>query len=252
MPIAVVLIRREPHYRSDAFVNGLKRHGYTMSPPHVNPSDNRDLLILWNRKRGAEDDKATDWERRGGTVLITENGYLQKTDKTIYALSVHGHNGSGWFPYDDSEDRFSALGFTLKPWGGTGSIILVCGQRGIGSPGMASPPLWAERMAQKLGAQGMKIRLRLHPGNFAPKVPLTQDLIGVQACYIWSSGSGVRALVEGVPVKHHAPHWICAGAGAENRELMLNRMAHGQWGFKEIESGEPFARILGRLGEAKW
>jgi hypothetical protein len=256
MPIAVVQIRAEPVYRNDAFVKGLGRHGYKMSPAHTNPTDSRDLLVLWNRKRGADDAKATGWERRGGTVIVAENGYIQKEDKTTYALSVHGHNGAGWFPYDASEDRFSKLGFTLKPWlsgGKRDGYYLVCGQRGIGSPQMASPALWAEKMAKALAAKGLNVRLRQHPGNFPAKTPLSEDLKGAKACVIWSSGSGVKALVEGIPVEFDAPHWICAGAVDEaTRAERMNFMAHGQWHFKEIESGEPFARMLANLGDAKW
>jgi len=139
----------------------------------------------------------------------------------------------------------------MKPWGeGPGHYALVCGQRGIGSSLMASPPQWAERTAKKLEAQGVKTKLRLHPGNFAPKVPLLDDLKGAAVCHIWSSASGVRALVEGIPVKHYAPFWICDRPA--NRVMQLHRMSHGQWHHEEIATGEPLARILANLGEAKW
>jgi hypothetical protein len=248
---AVLTIRKEPHYRRAAFESMLSKHGYGIanSSLGVSPKRKADLLILWNKKRGNEEAEANRWEKQGGTVLIVENGYLQPVDKTYYAISVHGHNGSGWFPVG-AEDRFTKLGFPMKPWcGGTG-YALVCGQRGIGSSLMASPPQWAERTAKRLEAAGVKTKLRLHPGNFAPKVPLLDDLKGAASCHIWSSASGVRALVEGIPVNHYAPFWICDRPA--NRVDQLHRMSHGQWHHEEIATGEPLARILANLGDATW
>ena len=166
---ALCLIRREPHYRSDAFLTGLRRVGFEICTKQFHPKGPTDWLCLWNKKRGAEETMADDWERRGGTVIVTENGYLQKVDKTYYAISVHGHNGSGWFPVGD-EDRFSKLGFALKPWRtfNLNGYRLVCGQRSIGSSLMASPPQWAEKKAAELSHRGFTVRLRAHPGNFAP------------------------------------------------------------------------------------
>lgn len=249
-PFAIITIRKEPFYRRNAVESGLKRLGYRLATETrgaSSPSSPDDLLVLWNKKRGQEEEWAHLWERQGGTVIIMENGYLQKVDKTMYALSTHGHNGSGWFPTSD-EDRFSRLGFELKPWRTDGAYSLVCGQRGIGSSLMASPPQWAERTAAKLMAakKDIAVKLRLHPGNHAPKVPLLHDLRGARDCYVWSSASGVLALVEGVPVLHAAPHWICEGWGKDRetaREVALNHMAHGQWSVAEIEAGEPFAHM---------
>jgi hypothetical protein len=69
--------------------------------------------------------------------------------------------------------------------------------------------------------------------------------------WIWSSGSGVRALVEGIPVRYFAPHWICEGWRG-NRVEALQRMAHGQWGFEEIATGEPFARMAAANWGPTW
>jgi hypothetical protein len=247
---AVLRIRKEPHYRRLAFELGLKKVGFHLTEI-PRPADASDWLVLWNRQ-GAGELEADLWEKQGGTVIVCENGYLQKLDKTYYAISVHGHNGSGWFPVDDSEERFEKLGFELMSWSGDGDYDLICGQRGIGSRTMKSPPQWAEKRAKELQARGKATKLRQHPGNFVPKVPLTRDLEGAAACHVWSSAAGVRALVEGVPVYHSAPHWICAGAGPVSRGMILNRMAHGQWHHEEIATGEPFARIIANRSKATW
>jgi hypothetical protein len=243
MSIAVIKVRKEPHYRRAAIESGLKCLGYAIADERSRPAAPADLLVLWNKKAGGEEQEADAWERAGGTVIVMENGYLQRTDKTTYAISTHGHNGSGWFPVGD-EDRFSKLGFEVKPWRTCeDGYTLVCAQRGIGSWLMASPPQWAEKFAKKLQQAGRQVKVRSHPGNFAPKTPLLDDLAGAAAVAIWSSGAGVRALVEGVPVHHAAPHWICEGWKLLDREPALNRMSHGQWHHEEIATGEPFARM---------
>lgn len=252
--IAKILVRKEPYYRRQAIEAGLQRLGHKLVGVPAWPNKKEDLLVLWNRKRGDEETLAENWERRGGSVIVMENGYLQKVDKSMYAISVGQHNGAGWFPVGD-EDRFSALGFEVKPWRSGGEYVLVCAQRGIGSKLMASPPGWDRRAAEKLSKKG-PVKVRPHPGQFVPKTPLEKDLAGASECHIWSSGAGVRALVEGVPVQHYAPHWVCEAASLSaafapasvdrdhRRATALHRMSHGQWTVPEITSGEPFARIL--------
>lgn len=249
MKIAVVTIRKEPYYRRAAVENGLKRLGYKIVLVQQ-PEGKESLLVLWNKKKGPEETMADNWERQGGTVIVMENGYLQQADKSHYALSTHGHNGSGWFPIG-AEDRFTKLGFPVKPWRSDNhpGYWLVCAQRGIGSKLMASPRWWDANMVRKLESQGRKVKLRPHPGNSAPKVPLVDDLKGAAQCVIWSSGSGVRALVEGVPVIWAAPHWICSD---QNREKALHTMSHGQWHHEEIATGEPFARMAAENWGPSW
>ena len=248
MKIASLNLRKEPHYRRGSVEMGLKRLGYTVGS-HTRPLGKDSLLVIWNRKKGAEEAAADRWEAQGGIVLVMENGYLQKVDKSHYAISVHGHNGSGWFPVG-TEDRFTPLGFPLKPMRNGGTEVLVRGQRGIGSLLMASPPQWGEKFTAKLRAKGINARHIGHPGNFVPKVPPIADMKNASHMHIWCSAMGVLALTEGIPVTHHAPHWICAGL---EREPALRRMAHGQWRHEEIASGEPFARILDNLGSIpKW
>lgn len=242
--LAIITLRKEPHYRSAAFAKGLARLGYHVvmqaGPSTFRPAGRHDLLVLWNKKRGLEERQADEWEAAGGTIIVAENAYLQKVDKSMYAVSTHDHNGAGWFPVSN-EDRFSSLGFDLKPEVNRPGPILVTGQRGIGSVRMASPPQWAEEKVKQLGGGAF---LRPHPGNFAPKKPLVDDLASARAVFTWSSAAGVRALVEGLPVCHFAPSWICDGTfDGRPREEALHEMSHGQWTVAEIESGEPFARM---------
>lgn len=253
MSVAVVNVRKEPVYRRQAIETGLKRLGYTLATGIDRPRSKADLLVLWNKKKGSEEQAANRWEQHGGTVIVMENGYLAQVEKTYYAISVHGHNGSGWFP-NLGDDRYSKLGFPIKPMREipTGEWI-VRSQRGIGSTLMASPPQWGEKMLAKLQAQGKRARLIQHPGNFAPKVPPIRDLAHAHRFMTWASAMGVLALVEGIDVLHSAPRWICENwTYPGGREAALQHMAHGQWHFSEIATGEPFKRILDNLEQAKW
>lgn len=263
--IAINTIRPEPAYRREAFDAGLRRLGYkvesALNQPLGRPSGPKDLLLLWNL-HGGNEQRRNEWQAKGGTAIVVENGYIGKDadGRQLYAISTHAHNGAGFYPIG-SEDRFSALGIEVAPWRGDTGHILVAGQRGIGSRLMASPAGWEDRTAQLLKKAGHDVKLRRHPGRFPAPTTLEQDLDGAKAIVIWSSASGVRALTLGVPVVYCAPHWVCslaAGAGLErvanpprddaSRLAALHAMSHGQWTVAEIESGEPFARILANLG----
>jgi hypothetical protein len=243
--IAINHIRPLPHYRRDAFDAGLRQAGYSIVKQGA-PKSAEDLMVIWNRYGGAHQ-MANQWEASGGTVLVCENGYIGKDaeGRQHYAIAAHGHNGSGWWPVG-AEDRFSALGVDVLPWvNRPDGYALICGQRGIGSPTMASPPNWHIGAQKRVKAFHPNTKLRLHPGNKAPAV----------------SSSGVRALCLGVPVIFDAPHWICEGAamrlGAgggtfptdEQRAQALHRMAWAQYSVAEIESGEPFVRFRSLIAE---
>jgi hypothetical protein len=250
------LTRADMHYRHEVFSAGLRAAGYDVrsGAPEAKPGN---LLLIWNRY-GAYHDQASSFERGGGTVVVAENGYLGKDadGNQFYALARGGHNGSGQW-YVGGPERFAALGIELKPWRTDGNHILVCGQRGIGSPTMASPPNWHEGAAERLRKQTKRpIKIRTHPGNKEAAVPLSADLAGAWACAIWSSSSGIQALVAGIPVLFDAPHWVCAPAGGTlasvesppmddaARLTAMQRMAWGQWTLDDITSGEPFRRLL--------
>lgn len=266
--IAICMIRELPHYRRDAFVNGLKRAGYSIVDKG-RPADKRDVLVIWNRY-GPFEAMANRWEEQGGSVLVAENGYIGRdaNDHQLYALAVHGHNGSGWWPRGDG-GRFAALGIDVAPWvNRPEGYALICGQRGIGSREMASPPNWHDKVAQSWAGP---VKIRRHPGNKPdPNAPkLVDDLAGAKCCVVWSSSSGVRALTLGIPVFFDAPHWICEDAAVpvrrpddfempspelleDLRTVALERMAWAQWSIAELETGDPFARILDGIGEATW
>lgn len=248
--IAVCLIRDQPHYRREAFVQGLAKAGKKVVVSG-RPQSHDDWLVIWNRY-GHWEAQADQWERDGGTVVVCENGYVGADDqqRQLYAIALHGHNGSGrWLV--GGEDRFGKLGIEPKPWRMNGKHILICGQRGIGSRTMASPVNWEEKAVPRLKYLEHELRVRKHPGRHAPSTPLADDLKEAWACAVWSSSSGVKALIEGIPVLFDAPHWIAENCAVrfgstvlimddDARWEALQRMSWAQWTVDEIASGKPF------------
>lgn len=261
-------LRAAPWYRRQAFDEGLKRAGYEVFPGPPTSSARGDLLLVWNRY-GNSHEQASRFERGGGTVLVCENGYLngdggspkfavhprgpKPTD--YYAIGMGFHNDAGRVPAGGPE-RWTALGVSLKPWRQDGGHILVCANRSFGVAERVMPQDWAVRTAERLKKITKRpVRVRLHPGNDAPRTPLQRDLEGAWAMVIWSSSSGVHALVEGIPVFCLAPYWIAKGATCADLGLVdtpplpdrlpaLQRMAWGQWQLQEVEAGMAFRLLL--------
>lgn len=276
---AYCLIRQGPVYRREAFVKGLAAAGLNVSNTLPRRPGVEDVLVIWNRY-GENDLLAKRFEAGGARVIVSENGYLgpggrghrphDAQGRRMYALALRDHNGRGGWPWPRSwtdeeraalpASRFAALGVELKPWRTGGRKILVCAQRGIGSPGRASPVNWDVKMAEQLrAALKAPVVVRKHPGDNEPKVSLERDLEDVFACVIWASGAGIKALVEGVPVFYACPWWVCAKSArrysgpncltfpSQNDELRLaslERMAWAQWTVDEIATSEPFRKLL--------
>lgn len=253
MPSAALLIRQLPHYRTDAFTAGLERVGFSVTtrrPAKVEPGD---VLVLWNR-RPADEHLVAQYLRAGGEVLIAENGYIGPGRK-LFALAKRAHNGGGSWR-EGGPERFDSLGVELKPWREAGEHILVLGQRGIGSAGVAQPKSWLHSTVRRLQAGTKReVRLRRHPGHQGEPY---EALSGAHAAVTWGSGAAIKALAAGIPVFYGFGGWIGAPAalplaGAElerplmddeARLAMFRRLAWAQWSVEEVASGEAFAWLL--------
>lgn len=244
---ALNLLRPSLHYRRDAFDAGLRAAGYEVVDALTKPEPG-DVVLAWNRTGGVGE-TAHHLERRGATVLVTENGYLGKHWRggEWFALAVGHHAGAGKWP-DGGPERWDSWGVELAPWkDGTETVIL--GQRGIGEPGIKSPDNWAEGVRSTIGFG----RIRPHPGQ-GEGIPLEVDLANAREVVTWASGAALQALTLGVPVWYRFPQWIGAKAcrplseyGAEpprmddrDRLAMFRRLAWAMWTLDEIRSGEPF------------
>lgn len=189
---------------------------------------------------------------------MVENGYIanDRNVRTRYAVALHAHNGQGTWRHGGPE-RWRALGVEVLPYRQRGGHILVCPNRSFGIPGLMMPPIWPEDVVKRLArVTDRPVRVRAHPGNGPPRVPLEDDLRDAWAVVIWSSSVGVESLVRGIPVICEAPKWICKGAtdprgiksvdvvALPDREQALNDLAWAQWHISEIERGEPFQHLL--------
>lgn len=251
------LIREQPHYRRDAFVAGLEAAGWPVECRNPGTFGPDDMVVIWNRY-GRFATAAEACEGAGGKALIVENGYMGRDQKDLqfYAIAEGGHMGSGRWHVGGPE-RWEALGFELAPWRKDGGHVLVCAQRGIGSPLMASPPGWHDKAAAELATYtSREIRVRLHPKDKRNPSPaggpsLADDLAGAWVCVVWSSASAIQALVAGIPAIHAAPHHVAALAMGNrlaqvedppmgDRVPGLVAMAWAQWSVDEIGAGAPF------------
>jgi hypothetical protein len=259
MPIAYLLIRPDPPFRLESFRRGLQACGFTVDlQMPVRPARPGDVLITWNRYHRYHQ-AAVDFRRGGGTVLVTENGFIGRDEngRQLYQIARNFHAGFGSW-HEGPEDRWSPLGIALKPWRTDGRHVLVCLQRGIGTAPVASPP--PEQLArwatEALRLCGRPVVVRWHPetdkGRRQP--PLEEQLAGAWCCVIWTSSAGVRALVEGVPVFYVAERWALesiARPGIGDLETpflgerlpALRRLAWAQWRVSEIETGAPFRAL---------
>jgi hypothetical protein len=243
-------------YRREAFCSGLTASGYQVHLAAPGKADEGDVLVIWNRY-GHWHDMATRFEHEGGTVVVAENAYLglDRSDRQRYALAKWGHNGSGVWPIGGPE-RWDALGIPLQPWRTQGTHVLVCPNRGFGRPDMIMPGTWVESTAKELQRWTRRpVRVRPHPGNAPPKVPLANDLRDAWAVIIWASSAGCEALVAGIPVYACGPYWVAGPASCKklrtidnpeppDRLPAMHRLAWAQWHVTEIASGEAFKHLL--------
>lgn len=275
MKRAVIAIKEQPHYRADAFRAGLTKLGYKIEPlppPHLTPDD---VYVCWNL-HAEHESIAKQYRAAGGKVLVAENGYVgvDSQGRQLYALARDAHNGAGKWPagdgsrwaaqFDSVRETLAADRARMDAWrkAAGGSYVLICAQRGIGSSQMRSPEGWHHTVAAQVQAMGLPYRVRLHPGalfgDAKNQPPLEQELAGARCVLIWSSSSGVKALLHHIPVVYCAPYWICQGAAgwgvhavkdaafdADKARVAFERMAWAQWSVDEIQTGEPLALLLG-------
>jgi hypothetical protein len=275
------LVRPEPHYRRDAFDAGLRAAGYDIvDERQIGTPQPSDVLVIWNRY-GHWDVLAQRFEKVGAAVLITENGYLgrsenayakpfttdaQEPESQLYALALNHHNGGGrWWIGEPG--RWRGQGIEIRPWRIDGEHVLVLPQRGIGPAGVSMPRDWPERMLARLRTLTHRpVRLRDHPGNAPAQKPLAADLGGAWCVVTWGSGAAIKALCAGVPAYSDWPRWIgFPGAlpfdqiGLDDpphwhegapltadtaRRAMLDRLAWAQHTVAELATGEPIMRLL--------
>jgi len=218
--------------RRAVFIEGLTRLGYSVCEGCTTQPKRGDVLCTWNRI-GSGQMAAQEFERRGLPVIVTENASWgnELAGQNWYTLARNYHNTAGMFPVGGPE-RWDSLGVELEPWRTSGETV-VLPSRGIGANGM--PRNWPAHQAG---------RIRPHPARSKPK-PLQDDLANAGKVVTWGSGAAIKALLWGIPVESHMPHWIGTQKNTdEDRLRMFRELAWGQSSLSEIRSGEAFSRLL--------
>jgi hypothetical protein len=251
---AHVAVREAPHYRRDAFCDGLRTCGYTVGPELAKPAPT-DLLLIWNRY-GDGARLAAHYERHGATVVVAENGFLGRdwAGRVWYSLAIGWNAGAGRWHVGGTE-RAGMFAAELKPWRQQDGHALVFAQRGIGSPPVAQPPGWHQKAAQLIERMGHRVVIRGHPGRHQENPSLYKQLDGAAFAVTWASGAAIKALLYGVPVYNGLPQWIGAPAARPfgktleapfrgDRTEFLTRLAWAMWSVEEIGSGYAFRHLL--------
>ena len=209
------------------------RHGATLNPQAG------DVLVTWNRV-GIGQQSASVFEKAGLPVIVTENAAWGNdfAGGRWHTLARNRHNTAGMFPIGD-DSRWDSLGINLPEWR-TGGETVILPQRGIGSPPTAMPARWVDKAQQR-----HKGRIRAHPG-VRDCVPIETDLADCRHVVTWGSGAAIKALLMGIRVTSYMPDWIGEQDNTDaGRLAMFRGLAWAQWQLSEIESGEPFARLIG-------
>lgn len=256
---AVCLIRPALIYRRQCFITGLKAAGFKVVDSLPAPTP-KDVLVIWNRYY-RWDTTAKLYEKTGARVIVCENGYMGKAwmDDTWIAMSIGHHAGAGVWR-EGAADRWDDLRVKMAPFRTDGKELILFQQRGLGEPGIAAPANWAETKQRELGG-----RIRQHPGNTPPRIPLEKDLEKAFAAATWNSGAALKALLMGIPMWYDFPQWIGLKAATPLKFLgtpfartlrdvqrdeakrlsMFRRLIWAQWRLSEIESGAAFRYLLG-------
>jgi hypothetical protein len=246
MKSVTVLAEKWPLKRFEMFRDGFLKLGYTVNHKSVMA----DMLVIWNRYR--EGGKLADeFEAEMNGVIVAENAYISpdSAGRKYTALSRTGHNGSGYTPYAGPE-RWARMEIDLHAWRKTGDWILLCGQRGLGAPGMAMPKSFMGEVREMLQTTtGRHIEMRDPPALHQNQRPLKELWPLLSAVVVWTSNMATVSLINGVPAYYMGPHHIMAGAATNgvdkileptypDREAAFRRLAWAQWTREEIESGE--------------
>lgn len=263
---ALILVRHQPHYRREAFEAGARAAGFDLVQRLPDPTP-EDICITWNRY-GASEVQSRTFEAAGGRVLVVENGYFGRDERgqKLYALHLGMLHGFGKWPRGGPE-RLDALGLLalFASWRTSGREVVVLAQRGIGVDPVRSTPQDAEVVATRVRiTTGLPVRVRRHPGDHEPEVPLAEDLRDALYVVTHTSAAGLHAMMIGVPCVTTAPWWLGLPAAKyvppessawpktpdelvrddAARLATFQRIAWAQWTVDEISTGEPILRTL--------
>lgn len=243
-----ILPHRFDDKRTSAILAGLKAAGFDVHDLHQwrgrGPLGDEypvtsplDLLVTWTRHTGPIDAACSNFEKRGGRVLVCEEAHIRHPirkelgGEQHFCLSLHDHNGAG-INHPNAGDRRLQEWLRRDPEGPLNwkplwhlytsykfNRVLVREQRGIGSPKVRVPnPQWHLQMVKALQnlLAGFKVEPLTHPKNLkraGVRVPPPEEIFrDVAALVTWNSHTGAEALAQGVPVVNCCPYYFFGGA----------------------------------------
>ena len=251
-------------YRTQAVVNGLKKHGINVFiAPYDKPVES-DMIFTGGWKQ----DKVIAYaQSKNRNILVLEGGFIQPRDKWL-SLGFNGLNGYATFAPtpNDSGGRFNQYyaGY-LKPWKDKiGGYALLIGQ----VPSDAAlhglnMNVWLQDVTEKLIASGIDVVFRPHPnvvndskrrrsrffipqGAKLSRGKLSEDLAGAAYCVIYSSTTAVESVLAGVPavvMSKGSVAWPMTSHDLRNPIITPERMhwchdlAWRQWSLEELANG---------------
>lgn len=224
--------------RAAIFEKGLKKLGYKSVHGMTDEPGDDDIFITWNRI-GRADSISKLFEKCGRPVLVVENATWGNSfaGSNWYHIAKKYHNTADCFAVG-AACRWDGLGVSLDSWR-TGGETVILAQRGIGSDPVRMPKSFIKMATREHGG-----RVRKHPGRRVIKT-LEEDLESCGKAVTWGSGSGVKALMMGIPVISYYPEWIAKQDNTDDGRLdMFRRLAWAQWRHEEIASGFAFENLI--------
>lgn len=266
--IVYSFVRRRPEYPWEAVERGIRNAGYVQGKGGVSFAKNN-ALITWNCY-GGNKRAAQQMRQAGGVHCVMENGYLRRSDG-YYIVSRDGHNGlASHLVRNTGPERFEKLNLRIEPWRRSGSVVLVCGQRGGSYNELAMSNEWPQDVLCRLRKfTDREIWYRPHPGRtrlpavlpenckvVSNEEPLREQLKHAHALVVWTSNAAHEALLMGVPVIYEGPSLAAAELsvpGVENVEAPVYAdrrqyfwdLAWQQWNAEEINKGIAFKHVIG-------
>lgn len=244
-------------------------HDVFINTPSI-PKD-IDLAIFWGHRQR---DLIQLQQKNGKNYLVMERAYLDDRFKWL-SLGYNGLNGRADFcnSHITSSARWDKhFSHLLKPWKKNIEhlpILLVGQVPTDAAVTHVDIKRWYTKTVNYYTKRGHKVIFRKHPLDRTPtnyykslgvdldtNEKLETTLQQVSNCVTFSSNSGVISLLEGIPtiaVDEGSMVYSIAGSQLSHlnqipdRTDWCNKIAHTQWLYEEIESGEAWNQLKTRF-----
>lgn len=253
-----------------------------------------DLAVIFGSCRQEKDEKEYHMFKK--EILKFHNGRVIFVESCLLGRIAHPAKNSHWrvgvdhfmlhegkFGWRDDcpSDRFEELGLKVKPWNDGGDYVLL-GLQILNDASLLGLDYyeWTNNILEEILEKTDKnIRIRLHPLTDEKRWPkhmdvrrffnedritisqgntLEEDLANAHCMVTYSSGSGIDAILAGVP--HIAMHpgsmvYPISGHSIEDindppkpdRTNVLNNLAYSQWTPGEMQEGLTWEHLINNV-----